>query len=69
MWFKEEFRKIYQARKKAGDKNLYFVDGTNFWSPEDYSENTVDGAHPTDLGFARMAEKLKPVLLKLLKGK
>ena len=64
---KEEFRKIYQDRKKAGDKNLYFVDGTDFWAPEDYSENTVDGAHPTDLGFARMTEKLKPVLLKLLK--
>ncbi|MBQ9337201.1 MAG: SGNH/GDSL hydrolase family protein [Lentisphaeria bacterium] len=63
---KEEFRKIYQTRKKAGDRNLYFVDGTDFWAPEDYSENTVDGAHPTDLGFARMAEKLKPVLLKLL---
>ena len=63
---KEEFRKIYLARKKAGDKNLYFVDGTNFWAQEDYSENTVDGAHPNDLGFARMAEKLKPILRGLL---
>ena len=63
----EEFRKIYQVRKKAGDKNLYFVDGTDFWDPEDYSENTVDSAHPTDLGVARMTEKLKPILLKLLK--
>ena len=63
---KEDFRKIYQARKKAGDKNLYFIDGTDFWPPEDYSENTIDGAHPTDLGFARMTAKLKPVLQKLL---
>jgi len=64
---KEEFRKIYRSRKRAGDKNLYFFDGTTFWAPEDHSENTVDGAHPTDLGFFRMAEKLRPVLLKLLK--
>jgi len=64
---KEEFRKIYQARKNAGDTNLFFIDGTDFWSPEDYSENTVDSAHPSDLDFARMAEKLKPVLLRLLK--
>ena len=64
---KEDFRKIYQDRKKAGDKNLYFVDGTDFWPVEDYTENTIDGAHPTDLGFARMTKKLKPVLLKLLK--
>ena len=64
---KEEFRKIYRSRKRAGDKNLYFFDGTNFWAPDDYSENTIDSAHPTDLGFFRMAEKLRPVLLKLLK--
>ena len=64
---KKEFRKIYEDRKKAGDKNIYFIDGTDFWPPEDYWENTVDGAHPTDLGFARMAEKMKPVLLDLLK--
>ena len=63
---KEEFRKIYRSRKRAGDKNLYFVDGSSFWSEEDCTENTIDGAHPTDLGFARMAKKLKPILLKLL---
>jgi len=64
--FKEEFRTVYKARKKAGDKNIYFVDGTKFWAPKDYTENTIDGAHPTDLGFTRMADKLEPVLRRLL---
>ena len=63
---KEEFRTVCKARKKAGDKNIYFVDGTKFWSPKDYTENTIDGAHPTDLGFTRMADKLEPVLRRLL---
>ena len=64
--FKEEFRTIYEARKRAGDRNIYFVDGTDFWTGDDYTENTIDGAHPTDLGFTRMADKLEPVLRQLL---
>ena len=64
---KEEFREIYQQRKAAGDKNIYFLDGTEFWDKEDYFENTVDGAHPTDLGFSLIAKKLAPVLEELLR--
>ena len=63
---KEEFRTIYEARKRSGDRNIYFVDGTAFWSGDDYTENTIDGAHPTDLGFTRMADKLEPVLRQLM---
>ena len=57
----------YLQRKAAGDKNIYFLDGTDFWDKEDYFENTVDGAHPTDLGFSLMAKKLAPVLEELLR--
>ena len=63
---KEEFRQIVEQKQAAGDKNIFFVDGTDFFDPADYSENTVDGAHPTDRGFAQIAEKLEPVLRKLL---
>ena len=63
---KEEFRSIYEARKRAGDRNIHFVDGTEFWTGSDYTENTIDGAHPTDLGFTLMADKLEPVLRPLL---
>lgn len=63
---KAEFRKIYEERKLAGDKNIFFFDGSTFWDPED-TENSVDGAHPTDLGFSLIAKKLEPVLRDLLK--
>lgn len=64
---KEYFYNIYQARRAAGDEHIYFVDGSDFYSPEDYSENSVDGAHPTDQGFAVIAKKLEPVLRDLIK--
>jgi lysophospholipase L1-like esterase len=32
----------------------------------DFNECTVDGVHPTDLGFIRMAEQLNPVLKKYI---
>ena len=63
---KGEFKMIYEARVKAGDKNIYFIDGTDFWDDE-YTENTIDSGHPTDLGFALMAKKLAPQLAAILK--
>ena len=57
---------IYEARVKAGDKNIYFIDGSDFWD-EDFTENTIDSAHPTDLGFAIMAKKHAPQLAAILK--
>ena len=49
----------------AGDKNIYFIDG-EFFQSEDFWECTVDGVHPTDLGFYRMAENLLPEIEKRL---
>ena len=49
----------------AGDKNIYFIDAETFQG-EDFWECTVDGAHPTDLGFYRMAENLLPEIEKRL---
>ena len=50
--------------KKQGDKNIYFLDGSILLG-EDADECTVDGNHPTDLGFYRIACNLRPVLEKL----
>ena len=49
----------------AGDKNIYFIDAETFQG-EDFWECTVDGVHPTDLGFYRMAENLLPEIEKRL---
>ena len=56
---------------KAGDRNVYFVDGIHFYDqpgmpviPRDFT--TVDNTHPTDLGFHLMYLKILPVLKKAL---
>lgn len=62
-----EFKKIVQRRRRKGDRNLFFIDGSKCWPHED-TENTVDGIHPTDAGFAKMALCLDPPLRKILKA-
>lgn len=54
-----------QGLQEAGDSNLHFVDGYSLLG-EDASECTVDGVHPTDLGFYKMAKSLEPVLRSIL---
>ena len=54
-----------KKRTSAGDKNIFFVNGYEFLG-EGFDECTVDGVHPTDLGFLRMADALEPYLRKIL---
>nr|WP_261306432.1 SGNH/GDSL hydrolase family protein [Paenibacillus andongensis] len=54
-----------EREREMGDANIYFYDGSNLLG-EDAHECTVDGVHPTDLGFLRMANGLAPVLQKIL---
>jgi len=58
-------REIFAKLKKSGVKNLLYISGENLIG--DDHEATVDGTHPTDLGFVRMAEKIEPVLRKFVK--
>ena len=55
---------VEQARA-GGDANIAFLDGRTLW-PDGGEEYTVDGVHPTDLGFYFMARGLLPVLLHYL---
>lgn len=52
----------YLQDKRGGDKNVYIIDGRSLFAGRDGDGCTVDGTHPTDLGFMRMAEKIAPVL-------
>ncbi len=74
--FDAEVKKAQRDRKKftielvkklrsGGDKNMYFKDGYELLG-KDFYECTVDGVHPTDLGFMRMAEGLFPVIKNIL---
>ncbi len=60
-------KKTYENALKNGDKNVYFVDGEDFF--KDFDDKEVcftDTIHPTDLGFYKMAEKIEPVIKKAL---
>jgi lysophospholipase L1-like esterase len=50
-------RTLVEKRNTAGDYNIFFLDGSTVLG-EDYSECTVDGSHPTDLGSMRIADAL-----------
>lgn len=51
----------------GGDRNVYFIDGSAFFNgAESKLEYTVDGTHPTDEGFARMASYIGGVFAETL---
>ena len=52
----------YLKAQTQGDKNVYFIDGFEALGGAESQECTVDGIHPTDLGFYNMAKALQPVL-------
>lgn len=58
--------KTYDHAVKAGDKNVWFVDGKTILGKEGWRECTVDGVHPTDLGFMRMANAVGKVLRNII---
>ena len=57
-------KKAYENLKTAGVTGLYYLPGDKLLGKD--GEDTVDGSHPTDLGFVRQAEAfeaaLRPVL-------
>jgi lysophospholipase L1-like esterase len=56
---------IVKGFREQGDHKVYFYDGEHLLGA-DFNECTVDGVHPTDLGFMRMAEQLAPILKKYI---
>ncbi|MBQ9801846.1 MAG: hypothetical protein IJW51_02100 [Clostridia bacterium] len=56
----------YLRARAAGDKNVYFIDGLSFnVAPHQY-EMSVDGVHPNDAGFVRMADSIGTVVKHVL---
>lgn len=50
----------------AGDRNVYFIDGSAFGNGIDISDYTIDTVHPTDDGFRRMADYIGDVIAKVI---
>jgi hypothetical protein len=65
---RRELNKVYSRLKSKGVKHLYYLCGERLLEDDRDNLATVDGSHPTDLGFLRQAnafcKALKPILLK-----
>ena len=61
-----KFQKDFVEKRSAYDKNIYFYDGNKVFGDTDIYEMTVDGIHPTDLGFYTIANVLTPVIKEIL---
>ncbi len=55
-------RKTFLDARAAGDQNVYFVDGKLFMGTYDRDISTMDGTHPTDIGFLHMADAVEDTL-------
>lgn len=56
----------YRKAKTDGDKNVYLIDGRTFFAGFWRDACTVDGCHPNDLGFSKMAAKIGKLLDKIV---
>ena len=63
---RQHIRQVIEATIAAGDKNLHLLDGLTLLGPADL-DGVVDGVHPNDLGFQRMADRLAPTVAQILR--
>lgn len=61
---RKALREAYERLIEDGVGGLYYLEGEDLLG--DDSESTVDGSHPTDLGFRRQAERFLEALEPLL---
>ncbi len=52
----------YLRARSEGDTKVWFVDGRTLFGGRDRDACTMDGCHPNDLGFYRMAEGILPAV-------
>lgn len=64
---KEIIRRTYENALKAGDKNVYFIDGGTIYNDVGGEYCEVDNCHPNDLGFWCMANAYGAVIEEILK--
>jgi len=65
---REIIETTYKNAVSRGDKNVYFIDGSAMMRTFGGDNGTVDGCHPTDLGFMCMAKVIGEAVAKALRG-
>ncbi len=58
-------RKTYKKARSLGDENVYFIAGRTFYGALERDNCAVDGCHPNDLGFSRMAQKIYKKMIEI----
>ena len=58
----------YNRAVEQGDKNVYFVDGKTVFGKKDREICTVEGIHPNDLGFYRIAKVVYELFERIYKN-
>ena len=58
----EIIKATYEYALSQGDTNVCLIDGHTLFGKKDADVCTVDGCHPTDLGFYKMAKKVYAAL-------
>lgn len=61
----EFLRQVGKRQADSGDLKIFLVPACDLEG--EFGESTVDGIHPTDIGFVMMADVLEPYLRKALK--
>ena len=59
-------KRTWENAVKDGDRNVYFIDGTQMLLAFGGDSGTVDNTHPNDLGFYCMAKAVETVLKAVL---
>ena len=59
-------KKTYDDAIAAGDKNVYFIDGSEYLKEYGWDECILDGIHPNDLGYFAMANNIQKYLEKII---
>lgn len=62
---RQVIRATYDYAVNRGDKNVYFIDGSTFFGRKDREICTVDGTHPNELGFYKMAKAVYKILSRI----
>lgn len=62
----EVIKETYNIAKAEGDEKVWLLPGNKLFEGLGFDSCTVDGIHPNDLGFFRMAAAIEPYLKEML---
>lgn len=66
---RSDMQSVYQALTAAGDMNLYYVSGMDFFNCKDIDRYANDQVHPNAAGIDLQAERFSNLVMPLLLGR